>query len=76
MIGGYSQSLNMMKQHKKENRQVVKPKHTREVRRSLTSQEKREWEQMETTLATLEKQLQEIDNEMAPKGIRRTTPLT
>ncbi len=65
MIGGYSQSLNMMKQHKKENRQVVKPKHTREVRRSLTSQEKREWEQMETTLATLEKQLQEIDNEMA-----------
>ncbi len=65
MIGGYSQSLNMMKQHKKENRQAVKPKHTREVRRSLTSQEKREWEQMETTLATLEKQLQEIDNEMA-----------
>lgn len=65
MIGGYSQSQNMMKQHKKENRQVVKPKHTREVRRSLTSQEKREWEQMETTLATLEKQLQEIDNEMA-----------
>lgn len=65
MIGGYSQSLNMMKQQKKENRQAVKPKHTREVRRSLTSQEKREWEQMETTLATLEKQLQEIDNEMA-----------
>ena len=65
MIGGYSQSLNMMKQQKKENRQAVKPKHTREARRSLTSQEKREWEQMETTLATLEKQLQEIDNEMA-----------
>lgn len=65
MIGGYSQSLKMMKQQKKENRQVVKPKHTREVRRSLTSQEKREWEQMETTLAALEKQLQEIDNEMA-----------
>lgn len=65
MIGGYSQSLKMMKQQKKENRQAVRPKHTREVRRSLTSQEKREWEQMETTLATLEKQLQEIDNEMA-----------
>lgn len=65
MIGGYSQSLNMMKQQKKENRQAVKPKHTREARLSLTSQEKREWEQMETTLATLEKQLQEIDNEMA-----------
>lgn len=65
MIGGYSQSLNMMKQQKKENRQAVKPKHTREVRRSLTSQEKREWEQMEACLAALEKQLQAIDQEMA-----------
>lgn len=65
MIGGYSQSLKMMKQQKKENRQAVRPKHTREVRRSLTSQEKREWEQMEACLAALEKQLQAIDQEMA-----------